>query len=652
MITERPHSRWWTRLGPRVVVAAGALVVVLCAQAVVGTAIVDDLDAHALRVDTLGRTRMDAWRLTALVFAAHGEEPVAAVVAANDRRLASLLFGAAEAGLPGPSTAAIQERTEWLKERWTIRVRPLALAAGRSGGDPSPSLVEEVTAYVDAVDDVMDLERAWSSGQSGRFVTALAVGDGLALALMLLLLSWLRGAWARLVRVERAAVAQRGGDMAARAADPSPDEVGDVARAFDGMVADLAASRALLTTVLSSTADAILSIDETGRILSVNETALRMFGYAESDLLGADVVIVGGAPHGERHPEYLRRYLRTGEARVIGRTRELNARRRDGSEFPIDLRVTATTLGEQRVFVGVIQDVTERRGVEAERAHRMQLVSEVAARLGTASAEMLASASQLASGAEQESAAVAETLATADEVAQTTAQTAERSHAVAEAARHSAEVGDGGRAVVAAVAEHLEHLETDMGALRASIEALASRAQTIGEITTAVTEIADRTDLLALNAAIEASRAGEHGRGFTVVAAEIKELAARSKQATIEVSRQLKEIRSGAEGAAAAAVRSNDRVALVAHLAGEARVAIESLAATIGESLTTARQIAASAAQQSGGMVQIRQAIHDIENITRQTVGASRQVESSARELDEMSQHILANAASPEPPAE
>lgn len=142
-----------------------------------------------------------------------------------------------------------------------------------------------------------------------------------------------------------------------------------------GGVADL---HALIDTV----PDAMVVIDGDGAIMSFSKGAERMFGYAETEILGENVSVLMPSPDREQHDSYLRNYSRTGEKRIIGIGRVTTARRRDGSTFPIDLAVGEVMLREERVFAGFIRDLTESRETErllhnlqGELAHASRITS-------------------------------------------------------------------------------------------------------------------------------------------------------------------------------------------------------------------------------------------------------------------------------------
>lgn len=121
--------------------------------------------------------------------------------------------------------------------------------------------------------------------------------------------------------------------------------------------------------VLQNVDEGIITISELGLIETINSAGERLFGYARHDLIGQNVAVLMPEPHRSQHDGYLRHYRETGQARIIGSGRELVARRRDGSEFPIDLRVSEFILDGRRRFIGTIRDVSSRKLVERRMQH-------------------------------------------------------------------------------------------------------------------------------------------------------------------------------------------------------------------------------------------------------------------------------------------
>jgi PAS domain S-box-containing protein len=123
---------------------------------------------------------------------------------------------------------------------------------------------------------------------------------------------------------------------------------------------------ARLRAILDSAVDAVVTIDERGVIDSVNPAVERLFGYPSSELIGRNVRVLMPEPYRDAHDGYIRDYLRTGRARVIGVGREVVARRKDGHRFAAELSVSEFRSGERRMFTGILRDVSERRRLEQE----------------------------------------------------------------------------------------------------------------------------------------------------------------------------------------------------------------------------------------------------------------------------------------------
>ncbi|HJS13056.1 MAG TPA: PAS domain S-box protein [Sphingopyxis sp.] len=146
-------------------------------------------------------------------------------------------------------------------------------------------------------------------------------------------------------------------------------------RGFAKIVSDITARRAAeealrsqeshLRSILSTVPDAMVVIDDQGLIVSFSAAAERLFGYQEAELLGVNVSRLMPSPDRERHDAYIRRFLETGEKRIIGIGRVVFAERRDGSTFPMELSIGEASSDGHPLFTGFIRDLTERQRTEA-----------------------------------------------------------------------------------------------------------------------------------------------------------------------------------------------------------------------------------------------------------------------------------------------
>jgi len=121
-----------------------------------------------------------------------------------------------------------------------------------------------------------------------------------------------------------------------------------------------------LRAVVETAVDAIITIDERGIIETLNPATEKMFGYSAAELIGRNVSMLMPSPYREHHDMYLRRYMDTGEARIIGIGREVLGQRKDGATFPIDLAVSELPLPGRRLFTGMVRDISARKQLERE----------------------------------------------------------------------------------------------------------------------------------------------------------------------------------------------------------------------------------------------------------------------------------------------
>jgi len=154
-------------------------------------------------------------------------------------------------------------------------------------------------------------------------------------------------------------------------------ELEDV-RHFSGIIRDIterkeaerkiAEEATRLLAVMNTVLDGLITIDASGIIQSFNRAAVRIFGYQPEEVIGQNVKILMPEPYHAGHDGYLKNYLTTGNAKVIGIGREVSARRKDGSIFPMELGVNEMSIEGERMFVGTIRDITELKEAERQTA--------------------------------------------------------------------------------------------------------------------------------------------------------------------------------------------------------------------------------------------------------------------------------------------
>jgi two-component system NtrC family sensor kinase len=151
----------------------------------------------------------------------------------------------------------------------------------------------------------------------------------------------------------------------------------DTAELTDNLQASTAQAQAIMDTA----ADGIITIDQNGLIESFNHAAESIFGYSMDETIGRNVSILMPEPDSGAHITYLSHYLMTGESQIIGKGREVQGRRQDGTTFPMDLSIGVVEVGDTKVFTGIVRGITERKRTEAHlnESSRLASVGELAA---------------------------------------------------------------------------------------------------------------------------------------------------------------------------------------------------------------------------------------------------------------------------------
>lgn len=293
-------------------------------------------------------------------------------------------------------------------------------------------------------------------------------------------------------------------------------------------------------------------------------------------------------------------------------------------------------------------DITEIKERECQIVEQNTCITDAAEEAGSISDRLAVTAEQLSRAVRsaQEGAAVqrdrtTETATAMEEMNATVGEVAQHAVSAAESAEQAMEEAQEGSRAVTEVIEAINEVETNAETLKSSMEQLEQQAEEIGKVLNVIEDIADQTNLLALNAAIEAARAGEAGRGFAVVADEVRKLAEKTMQATAEVGGAIGSIQTGAQEnvrATERAVQSVEKSTGLAHRSGEA------LGRIVAEADATAdrvRSIAAAAEQQSAASEQINIATLDVSRISQETDDEMRSASSAVGELSHLAESLV-----------
>ncbi|CAG9295698.1 HAMP domain-containing methyl-accepting chemotaxis protein [Celerinatantimonas diazotrophica] len=268
--------------------------------------------------------------------------------------------------------------------------------------------------------------------------------------------------------------------------------------------------------------------------------------------------------------------------------------------------------------------------------------------------EIVAGVSQLSSAVNQLSNSIAQSAAKmsaqhqeTDQVATAINEMAATVHEVAnnaESTAHTALVTDGqvskGSEMVTGAVSLISGLADDLNQTTIVMNELKKDSDNVGNILSVIKEVADQTNLLALNAAIEAARAGEAGRGFAVVADEVRNLASRTQQSAEEIETLITRLQERADGSLSMMVQSRDKSADNADKAQVVLEVFKQISESMAQLQDMSQQIATAAEEQSQVSEDINQRVISVRDLADETAGASQEAEQAIQGLSELSTHM------------
>ncbi|MBF0482108.1 MAG: cache domain-containing protein [Desulfovibrionaceae bacterium] len=436
------------------------------------------------------------------------------------------------------------------------------------------------------------------------------------------------------------------GDYGRPVEPSSRDEIGDLTVSINAMVHTLKNKLGFADGVVKGLAAPTLIIGPDNRISYINKQILRLLGkpgvpedYFERD--AADFF------YGDKSRDTVTARCMREKRSYDGVAAEL---RTTGGET-LSLAIYSSPIydldGELLGAITTIADLTEvkqkQQSCELQSAKIVKaadVADAVSHEVSVAAEQLAAQIEQSAKGARHQAQRIADTATAMEEMGATVVEVAANASRAAETSgvtKHKAELG---AAVVGGVVKSIGEVRAQAHELRAGMGELGRQADGIGKIMNVISDIADQTNLLALNAAIEAARAGEAGRGFAVVADEVRKLAEKTMGATQEVSRAISAIQDGAKRnieSVDLAVSLIEQSTDMAGKSGEALGEIVKLADTASDQV---RSIATASEQQSAAIEEINRSITEINSIASETSGgmdlASGAVASMAGQSQEL----------------
>ncbi|OLS61152.1 Methyl-accepting chemotaxis protein McpS [Pseudomonas putida] len=320
-------------------------------------------------------------------------------------------------------------------------------------------------------------------------------------------------------------------------------------------------------------------------------------------------------------------------------------------QIVIPLRQTLTAV--DRIASGDLShDLHEQRRDELGQLQRsMQRMTlslrELIGGIGDGVTQIASAAEELSAVTEQTSAGVNNQKVETDQVATAMNEMAATVHEVARNAEEASEAAkmadnqarEGDRVVAQAIAQ-IERLAKEVGNSSTAMNDLKAESAKIGSVLDVIKSVAEQTNLLALNAAIEAARAGEAGRGFAVVADEVRSLAQRTQQSTEEIEQLIAGLQNGTQQVAAVMDNSRNLTDSSVQLTRSAGVSLETITRTVSSIQAMNQQIAAAAEQQSAVAEEINRSVMNVRDVSDQTASASEETAASSVELARLGTHL------------
>jgi methyl-accepting chemotaxis protein len=270
----------------------------------------------------------------------------------------------------------------------------------------------------------------------------------------------------------------------------------------------------------------------------------------------------------------------------------------------------------------------------------MQQIRSCSDELTSAAVELRENAEHIASGAENVAAQAATVATAGEEMAATSNDIASNCSMAVESANRAGITATSGAEVVRKTVDGMSRIAAKVQESARTVESLGERSDQIGAIIGTIEDIADQTNLLALNAAIEAARAGEQGRGFAVVADEVRALAERTTRATKEIGSMIKSIQSETRSAVAAMEEGVHEVERGTEDASRSGSALEEILAQVGEVTGQINQIATAAEEQTATTNEISSNMMLITDVVQETAGSSQMTAASAGRLAELAKNL------------
>jgi methyl-accepting chemotaxis protein len=299
-----------------------------------------------------------------------------------------------------------------------------------------------------------------------------------------------------------------------------------------------------------------------------------------------------------------------------------------------DLTVQITPKGDKDVLGNAFKTMT------TNLTAMIRQVTDNSTQLVSAATEIASSSEQMARGSQEQTGQTSQVSSAVEEMTATIVESSKNAGEAAGQAKEAANAARMGNQVVSQTIEGMNRIAQVVQESAKTVQELAKSSDKIGEIIGVIDDIADQTNLLALNAAIEAARAGEQGRGFAVVADEVRKLAERTGKATKEITDMIKGIQNDTKGAVAGMEQGINEVQQGRELADKAGESLTAIASFSQKVMDMIQQIATAAEEQSAASEQIARSVEGIARVTKENATGVEQSAAAAEQLNRQAEGL------------
>ncbi|UZP66304.1 methyl-accepting chemotaxis protein [Desulfovibrio mangrovi] len=329
----------------------------------------------------------------------------------------------------------------------------------------------------------------------------------------------------------------------------------------------------------------------------------------------------------------------------------MNFRRADGVQFPLQYEFSplkdanGAVTGAIGVMIDLTQEEQDKARIEANRKNLLAVAEEVTAismNLASAAQQLSSQMNEVTSNFEETAGQTSQVATAMEEMNVSVLEVSQSATSTAQLAEQaSGEATQGGKEMGSTVQE-TKDMSSRAAELAGSLDALASSAQNIGNVIGVINDIADQTNLLALNAAIEAARAGEAGRGFAVVADEVRKLAEKTMTATREVEQAIVHIQESTRKAVQGMQETQQRSVRTAEKAGDTGAIFSMIVQRSEQMADMVRSIATASEQQSATSEEINRSINSINHLSQTIAGRIQEANEAIQEVAGMAHKLSA----------